>query len=173
MKPTLILLLLAAACSTPRTRGWIGGEYRRVDGLGLLIVDAPAGTPVAAAGLRPGDVVTTLDEAPVPCARRFRRAIGSRAPGADVELTYWREGATARARVRVGEATVRRARTLTVGLALSPRLDLWPFDDGIEIFGLVRLRPGDLFVVPFGLAWSDETVRTRPTAAAPPRGRSS
>jgi hypothetical protein len=168
MKPMLLLLLLAAACSAPRTRGWIGGAYRRVDGLGLLVVEAPAGTPVADAGLRRGDVVTALDGAPAARPDRFRRAIGARAPGADATLTYWRAGATEDSRVRVGEATVRRVRTLRLGLGVSTRLDLWPFDDGIDVLGLVRLRRGDVFVLPLGLSWRDETVATRTAADAAP-----
>lgn len=167
MRSTLLLLLLplAAACSAPRTRGWIGGEYATVAGLGVMLRAAPAGTPVAAAGLRPGDVLTTLDGAPVPPPHRLTRAIGKRRPGSDAVLTYWRAGEEAHASVRVGEEKVRRVRTLRVGLGLSPRLDLWPFDDGIEVFGLVRLRRRDLFVLPLGLSWHDETVATRYSTA--------
>jgi serine protease Do len=86
------------------TRGFLGVSIQPVtqdiaDSLGLktsfgAIVDATTpGTPAAQSGLRPGDVITKVNEEPVKDAADLTRQIGEFKPGVKVQLTYMRDGA--------------------------------------------------------------------------------
>lgn len=85
-------------------RGWLGasfGDIRpslRADGSilrrGVGVTDVVRDGPAWNAGIRPGDVILTLDEEPVVDASEFFLAISQRAPGSEVALTVIREGQT-------------------------------------------------------------------------------
>jgi membrane-associated protease RseP (regulator of RpoE activity) len=67
-------------------------EYFQVDG-GILVVDVPAGTPAALAGVQPGDVVTEVNGAAVHSIEQLR--LGLSRVGVDpVTLTLVRRGRT-------------------------------------------------------------------------------
>ena len=66
-----------------------------------MVTDAPAGSPAAAAGLRPGDALLALDGQPLDGAEAEERFAGVKAGGAAV-LRVERE--TARLEVRVARA---------------------------------------------------------------------
>jgi serine protease Do len=83
------------------TRGWIGVQVQPVtqdiaDGLGLknaegAIVDEPqSGSPAAKAGIKPGDVITSVDGREVKDGRGLARSIAGIAPGTEVKLGIWR-----------------------------------------------------------------------------------
>lgn len=158
---------LAACASEPRPaeeRGWIGGHFAAVtrghvseitsglhgalEGMptsasgesAALVTDAHAGTPLARAGLVPGDLLLTLDGMPADDELDLRERVESMKPGARVPVAYWRDGETRTADVVVGRETYRRSGSVTIGIGISSALDLWPFDDGIDILGLIRLR---------------------------------
>ena len=61
--------------------GWATGQG------GVVLVSAPAGSPVLEAGLQLGDVVTAVDGQPVASDRELIRLLQAREPGAEVELT--------------------------------------------------------------------------------------
>jgi len=65
--------------------------YFKVDG-GVLVTDVPNGTPAAAAGIEPGDVITQIDGVAVRSVQGLRLAL-SRA-NATIRLTLVRQGAT-------------------------------------------------------------------------------
>jgi hypothetical protein len=162
--------LLAACSSTPTTgeRGWIGGRFADVsretrtwepglpgiqrDGtvVGMpkdaagdsaaLVTAVFDGDPLARAGLASGDLVLSIDGKPVEGALDLRERCESLSPGTAADVAYWRAGETRRARVVVGRETFASAGQIGFGLGLSPTLDLWPFDDGIDVFGLLRVR---------------------------------
>jgi serine protease Do len=96
------------------SRSWLGvaaqpltPELARVLGTpdvqGVLLADVDPVGPGAAAGLRPGDVVVTLDEASVTSRVEFDRAIDGRAPGAKVTIRARRAGRTLVVAARLGE----------------------------------------------------------------------
>ena len=77
-------------------RGWLGATYSDLppqvqpDGtaihLGIRVREVQRGGPAWTAGIRPGDLVLSLDGELVSDASRFRLAISQRVPGSDVEL---------------------------------------------------------------------------------------
>jgi serine protease Do len=62
------------------------------DGRGSIISAVDAGGPASAAGLRPGDILTAVDDAKFGDPRAFMRAIVQIPVGQPAVLTVWREG---------------------------------------------------------------------------------
>lgn len=57
------------------------------DGKGALVGDVQAGSPAAAAGIEPGDVVMAVDGKAIPHSEDLPRAIAQHQPGSHVKLT--------------------------------------------------------------------------------------
>ncbi|MBS0557992.1 MAG: trypsin-like peptidase domain-containing protein [Proteobacteria bacterium] len=81
-------------------RGWLGAEYADVGALqnpgadhGVAVVGIYDKGPAALAGLRPGDVLFTLDGKPITSQLELRNREASLAPGTSVQLTGERNGA--------------------------------------------------------------------------------
>jgi serine protease Do len=98
------------------TRGYMGVGLRDVDAdlerslklsvdHGALVQDITAGSPADRAGLRPYDVITSLDDRPITNDDQLIREISARAPGSAARLRLMRDG---------------RDQTLTVKLAERP-----------------------------------------------------
>ncbi|MCC6553795.1 MAG: trypsin-like peptidase domain-containing protein [Polyangiaceae bacterium] len=68
---------------------------------GALVTDVEPRSPAARAGLRPGDVITSIDGARIDHARELAREIGRRKPGEEVALAYFRGGEEGGATVRL------------------------------------------------------------------------
>ena len=79
------------------TRGWIGVQIQTVtpdiaDSLGLkqatgaLVSEPQKDSPAAKAGIASGDVITTLNDAPVHDPRELARRIGTMSPGTSIKL---------------------------------------------------------------------------------------
>ena len=80
-------------------RGWLGAEYADVGALqnpgaahGVAIVGIYDKGPAALAGLKPGDVLFTLDGKPIASQLELRNHEASLAPGTQVHLTGERNG---------------------------------------------------------------------------------
>jgi hypothetical protein len=155
-----------AGCATKpcRERGWIGGDVKCVRACagwleepapalacdavigmpadagapcGLLVLEAPDSSPLAQAGVRRGDLIVALDGRRVADPLAFRRAVESRKPGAVATLEVWRAGAKIDHPVVVGRERYQRQGVLSLRIPICPHVDLDPFDDGINVFGLV------------------------------------
>jgi membrane-associated protease RseP (regulator of RpoE activity) len=152
-------------------RGWVGGTFELVDaggswwhsaqppalrrgrlyGLppeagveqGLLVLDRGDDTPLAAAGLRPGDLVLRLDGEAVDDPLDFRERIEEREPGSSATIEFWRDGELLTSEAAVGTETFHRYGYLGLGLSLSSAIDIWPFDDGIDLLSLVVIKWDD------------------------------
>jgi serine protease Do len=85
------------------TRGWIGVQIQTVtpdiaDSMGLkqttgaLVSEPQADSPAMKAGVQSGDVITSVDDAPVKDARDLARRIGTLAPGTAVKLGLIHQG---------------------------------------------------------------------------------
>jgi serine protease Do len=85
------------------TRGWIGVQIQMVtpdiaDSLGLkqatgaLVSEPQKDSPAAKAGIASGDVITSLNDAPVHDPRELARKIGTMSPGASVKLGVVHDG---------------------------------------------------------------------------------
>jgi serine protease Do len=78
---------------TPELRQSLGGQ---VPEKGALVAQVQPGSPADKAGVKPGDVVLSLDGAPTPGSKELQRAVLGKKVGAEVQLEVWREGKTRR-----------------------------------------------------------------------------
>ena len=85
------------------TRGWIGVQIQTVtpdlaDSMGLkqatgaLVSEPQKDSPAAKAGIQSGDVITSVDGAPIHDARDLARHIGTMSPGASAKLGMIHQG---------------------------------------------------------------------------------
>lgn len=96
------------------TRGWLGLTIQEVsqslgDSFGLarpagaLVSSVQNGSPAAEAGIRPGDVVQTLDGKEIIASSDLPALVAGLAPGATAKLGVWRDRGPHEIKVRVGE----------------------------------------------------------------------
>ena len=95
-------------------RGYIGVTLRDVDpdlqtslklarADGALVQDVTPGSPGARVGLRPYDVIVSVDGQPVKTHDRLIREIAERQPGSSARLEYLRDGRTLSASIKLAE----------------------------------------------------------------------
>ena len=95
------------------SRGYLGVQIQPLtrelaEGLGIsrdrgaLVNSTQPNTPAARAGIRTGDVLTTIDGEPVTNARELTRKVAGLPPGTKVEVGYLREGRERKAEVELG-----------------------------------------------------------------------
>jgi serine protease Do len=98
------------------TRGRLGVSFQALDEelahffhvaepKGALIADLDPDGPAAHAGLRTGDVVTSIDGAPVVLAGELSRELGRRKPGERIRIGFLRNGAPKAAEAKLDRAT--------------------------------------------------------------------
>jgi S1-C subfamily serine protease len=73
------------------------------DDRGVVVADVVAGGPAAAAGIRPGDVITTVGGRPTPTPGDLLTVLATRKPGDTVGVRLLREGAVRQVQVKLGE----------------------------------------------------------------------
>lgn len=71
---------------------------------GALVASVDPESPAAAAGIKPGDVITQIDGAPIERSGDLSSRIGMSAPGNQVKLTVWREHAARQLEVKLAKA---------------------------------------------------------------------
>jgi serine protease Do len=95
-------------------RGYIGVTLRDVDpdiqsslrlarADGALVQDVTPGSPGARVGLRPYDVIISVDGEPVRTHDRLIREIAERQPGSSARLEYMRDGRTQSVQIKLAE----------------------------------------------------------------------
>ena len=103
------------------TRGWLGVQIQPVteevaDSLGLkaaagaLVAEPQPGSPAAAAGLQPGDVITNVDGIEVKDPRDLARRIASLGPNKSVDLRLIRNGKEQSVHLKLGQLAEAQAR---------------------------------------------------------------
>ena len=158
-------------------RGWIGVEIQKItpdiaDSLGLeradgALVSAPQrGSPAAKAGVESGDIITSVNGAPIKDAHDLARTISSMAPGTVVRIGVLRRGETLSLKMTLGKLpTTKEARAETgsgesgdsayVGMKLAPAASIDGMgDDGVVVTGVDPagpaaergLQPGDVII---------------------------
>jgi S1-C subfamily serine protease len=70
---------------------------------GVAIAAVPDGTPAAAAGLEPGDVIEAVNGKPVNSPEQFVSIISAMKPGAKVTLRVWQHGIKRNVQVTLAE----------------------------------------------------------------------
>jgi serine protease Do len=139
------------------SRGYLGVRIQPVsqdiaDSLGLpnargaLIDQAEADTPAAKAGLKAGDIVTQVNGQEIKDARDLARQVGMMKPGDEAQVTYWRDGKTQTAAVKLGTQAPDRAvtadasrgdRAPSFGLQLAPAGQVAGMGDkGVVVVGV-------------------------------------
>jgi serine protease Do/serine protease DegQ len=101
---------------------------------GVVVSEVEPGSPAAEAGLRAGDIVIRVNDAPVDNAMDMRNAVGLLRVGSRLEMEVIRDG---KPLAITAEIAQRRHRTLDGG-RLSPRLSgvrLGDLDEGSPYFG--------------------------------------
>jgi serine protease Do len=111
-------------------RGWLGVTvqpvtaelargFHRPDTRGVLVADVEPGSPAAAAGLKPGDILLDFDARPLASRVEFDRALAASSPGQTARLGVWRTGRAATAQVVLADEP--GPPSLTPGLGLAVR----------------------------------------------------
>ncbi len=70
---------------------------------GAVLTEVIEGSPAEASGLRPGNIIVSVDGEPLTEGFSLADAIGMREPGDRVALEVWRRGATDEVRVKLGQ----------------------------------------------------------------------
>ncbi|MFN3291924.1 MAG: Do family serine endopeptidase [Gemmobacter sp.] len=147
----------AEAGATRFQRPWAGVNGQAVDGAlaeslglprpeGVILSDLHPESPLAKAGLQPGDVVVALDGAPVNSPQEMIFRMSARGIGAQVELGYLRKGKERQARITLiapPDTPARDPRRIGPGSAL----------EGLEV---ARINPA--VIAEWGLPMQAEGV---------------
>ncbi|HEX3252410.1 MAG TPA: Do family serine endopeptidase [Pyrinomonadaceae bacterium] len=75
------------------------------EGPGVVVYQVQSGSAADRAGLRQGDVITSLNGAPITDPNTFRNTIASIGPGTEITLTIKRDGSERQVRATLGEFT--------------------------------------------------------------------
>ena len=86
-------------------RGWLGVTMENAAGGGVTIVSVDKGGPGQRAGLRPGDVVRTVNGETVDSNRGLVRTVAAAAPGSSIRMALSRHGKPVDVLVVVGRRT--------------------------------------------------------------------
>ena len=91
-------------------RGWMGLSIKDVPQgnsaapvKGVLVLDTLPNGPAAQAGIRSGDVITTIDGKDIENAQAMPRLVATYLPGTKVEVTYMRGGTTFKTTAVLGD----------------------------------------------------------------------
>jgi serine protease Do len=157
------------------SRGWLGVSIQPVTPEiatsfklkktgGVLVNDVVAGSPAAKAGIRQGDIISTIDGREVSDVRQLQRLVADLPIGKKVEVLLVREGKTLKLPLVLGNADsaeARKARPETapdtsLGMAVEelPREMKMRGLSGVAVTGVepdglaaaAGLRPGDIIV---------------------------
>jgi serine protease Do len=113
------------------SRGYIGAGVRDIDSdlqralqlpvnRGAIVQDVTEGSPADRIGLKPYDVVLSLDGKDVVSDDQLVRTIAARAPGTPVDLQVWRDGRQFGASVKLAERPSRSGAAASPGAATTP-----------------------------------------------------
>jgi serine protease Do/serine protease DegQ len=110
---------------------------------GALIANVDAGSPAEKAGLRPGDIVTSLNGRTVRGPAELRARLGLTPIGDEVDMTIVREGGQQRIRTRIA-APQPAGKGETLAVKQLPGMRVVEIERGSPLFE--RLRGGGLVV---------------------------
>lgn len=126
----------------PMAYGYLGAVVRtmertaRLDGnppteTGIVVDSIVPQGPADLAGLRPGDLVVSLDGRPVPSPDAFIRQIGDAGPDAEVAIEYLRAGERRSARARLVRRLPERPPAAALGRTVFRGATLTPLDPAV------------------------------------------
>jgi len=137
------------------TRGYLGVTVQKLttdvaaplglkEGQGVLVAEVGEGSPAARAGLRPGDVLLSFDDAPLNDGGQYRNRAALASPGSTVTLGILRDGRKQDLRVKVGRLDEQEAPEDNPGTG---NLGLTVRAPTPEQIVRLRLKPGQGVVV--------------------------
>ncbi len=96
------------------TRGWLGVQIQAItpdiaaslklkDSNGALVAEPQDNSPAVKAGLQSGDAILAVNGQSIKDPRDLAMKIAGYAPGSDVKVTYWRDGASHDVDVKLGK----------------------------------------------------------------------
>jgi S1-C subfamily serine protease len=91
----------ATTVAGPPGEAWIGVELANAPVRGALVSSVVPGSPAAAAGIRPGDLITQLDTEPIVAPAVFVSALSGLQPGDRVDIQVQRGFSQYTAHVRL------------------------------------------------------------------------
>jgi S1-C subfamily serine protease len=86
---------------------WLGVKLANAGVRGALVSSVVPGSPAAAAGIRPGDLITELDTEPIVAPAVFVSAISGLQPGDAVDIQFQRGSSEHTARVVLASSPAR------------------------------------------------------------------
>ena len=86
---------------------WLGVELANAPVRGALVSSVVPGSPAAAAGIRPGDLITQLDTEPIVAPAVFVSALSGLQPGDRVDIQVQRGFSQYTARVKLASHPAR------------------------------------------------------------------
>ena len=104
---------------------------------GVYISRVYESTPIYEAGLRESDVIVRINETRVETIRQLSKALNPLSPGAQVSLTFYRDGKILDFKVKTGRECFQKIGSFSLFLGLGLELDLFP-DPDFSIFSLIR-----------------------------------
>jgi len=101
-------------------------------------------TPLADAGVREGDLIVSLEGKSVKSLASFQRTIDASAPGTQLNLKTYRDGAYEDRRITVGRETLdeKGHGYLALGLFIEMQADLFP-DPDFNLLGILGFQKWD------------------------------
>lgn len=126
------------------TRGFLGVGIQDVtrdiaDSVGLkqakgaVVTEATKGSPADKAGIKSGDIITSVDGQSIDDARALSRTIGSKSPGTTVEVTIWRDGAEQKLSVKLDTLTAAATDTTKAPEKAKPDVPAAPVPSSVGI----------------------------------------
>jgi len=107
----------------------------------VLVTQVFDESPLAAAGVEPGDIVLRFDGEPTPSADEFVERVEAMAPGTTATIEVHRFGESFERQIVVGRERFDRVGTLSLGLRVASRFDIVPNPD-FDILGLLAFHWG-------------------------------
>lgn len=107
---------------------------------GLVVSALEKESPLALGGVRPGDLVISVNHEPISSLGSYRRIVDRIVPGSEVIVTVWRNGDILDIPVVAGTEAYKRIGYLNLGFGFGTTMKLWP-DPDFNLFDLVRVRP--------------------------------
>ncbi len=90
---------------------------------GVIVNSVRAGSAAERAGIRQGDIITAVNDAPVSDTNAFRNRVASMGPGAEVTLTVLRDNREQKLRATLGEFSEDTARAQNEGQGGNPNAE--------------------------------------------------
>ncbi|MGE3143360.1 MAG: Do family serine endopeptidase [Hyphomonadaceae bacterium] len=121
---------------------------------GALIAEVTPASPAERAGLRPGDIIVSINDQDVADARALARVVGNVRPGADTRIGYIRDGRTHSTHVALAQQPGQKAESVepdrgggkpgpagadqnaALGLAVAPARVAGVAPDGLAVVGV-------------------------------------